>query len=95
MWRDAISKEIALTIAASNDLKVLACNILNAYLTAPCREEFLCTAGPEFGSDRGKTMIVVRALYGLKSSGAAFRSFLAEHLSVIGKPQHLLTQMCG
>ena len=25
-------------------------------------------------------MIVVRALYGLKSSGAAFRSFLAEHL---------------
>ena len=29
-------------------------------------------------------MIVTRALYGLKSSGAAFRSFLAEHLYDIG-----------
>jgi len=67
-----------------NDLKALACDILNAYLTAQCREKFWCTAGPEFGSDRGKTMIVVRALYGLKSSGAAFRAFLAKHLSDIG-----------
>ena len=80
--RDSV--RIALTIAALNDLKILACDILNAYLTAPCREKFWCTAGPEFGSDRGKTMIVVRALYGLKSSGAAFRAFLAEHLNDIG-----------
>ena len=80
--RDSV--RIALTIAALNDLQILACDILNAYLTAPCREKFYCTAGPEFGSDRGKTMIVVRALYGLKSSGAAFRSFLAEHLYDIG-----------
>jgi hypothetical protein len=80
--RDSV--HIALTIAALNDLQILACDILNAYLTAPCREKFYCTAGPEFGSDRGKTMIVVRALYGLKSSGAAFRSFLAEHLYDIG-----------
>ena len=29
-------------------------------------------------------MIIVRALYGLKSSGAAFRSFLAEQLYDIG-----------
>ena len=80
--RDSV--RIALTIAALNGLKVLACDILNAYLTAPCREKFYCTAGPEFGSDRGKTMIIVRALYGLKSSGAAFRAFLAEHLCDIG-----------
>ena len=80
--RDSV--RIALTIAALNDLKVLPCDILNTYLTAPCREKFWCTAGPEFGPDRGKTMLVVRALYGLKSSGAAFRSFLAEHLSDIG-----------
>ena len=39
------------------------------------------TAGPEFVPElEGKTMLVVRALYGLKSSGAAFRSFLAETL---------------
>jgi hypothetical protein len=29
---------IALTVAALNDLKILACDILNAYLTAPCRQ---------------------------------------------------------
>lgn len=29
-------------------------------------------------------MIAMRALYGLKSSGAAFRAFLTEHLNDIG-----------
>ena len=80
--RDSV--RIALTIAALNDLKIQACDIQNAYLTAPCREKFYCIAGTEFGSEQGKIMIVTRALYGLKSSGAAFRSFLAEHLYDIG-----------
>ena len=80
--RDSV--RIALTIAALNDLKIQACDIQNAYLTAPCREKFYCIAGTEFGSEKGKIMIVTRALYGLKSSGAAFRSFLAEHLYGIG-----------
>ena len=75
---------IALTIAALNDLKILACDIQNAFLTAKCREKIWTVAGPEFGSDHGKTMLVVRALYGLKSSGAAFRALLAETLHDIG-----------
>ena len=37
-------------------------------------------AGPEFGSEEGNIFIIVRALYGLKSSGAAFRALLAETL---------------
>ena len=80
--RDSV--RIAFTIAALNGLDVLACDIQNAYLTAPCREKIFTVAGPEFGSDCGKIFIVTRALYGLKSSGAAFRSFLAEHLHDIG-----------
>ena len=81
--RDSV--RIALTIAALNDLKVLACDIQNAYLSAPCREKIWTIAGPEFGpEDCGKTMLIVRALYGLKSSGAAFRSFLAETLFDLG-----------
>ena len=71
---------IALTIAALNDLSVLACEIQNAYLTAKCREKVWTRVGPEFGSDAGKIMLVARALYGLKSSGAAFRALLAETL---------------
>jgi hypothetical protein len=36
--------------------------------------------GPEFGEDEGKTIIIVCALYGLKSSGAAWRSHFAKSL---------------
>jgi len=63
---------------------VLACDIQNAYLTTPFLEKIFTIAGPEFGSNCGKIFILTRALYGLKSSGAAFRSFLAEHLHDIG-----------
>ena len=80
--RDSV--RIALTIAALNGLKVLGCDIQNAYLTAKCREKIWTIAGPEFGSDSGKIMIIVRALYGLKSSGAAFRTLLAEVLYDMG-----------
>ena len=73
-----------MTIAALNDFKVLACDIQNAYLTVNCREKVWIRAGPEFGSDAGKRMLIVRALYGLKSSGAAFRSLLAETLHYLG-----------
>ena len=83
------SVRIALTIAALNGLKVLGCDIQNAYLTAKCREKIWTIAGPEFGTDAGKVMIIVRALYGLKSSGAAFRALLAETLHDIGyKPSY-------
>ena len=61
-----------------------SCNIHNAYLTAPCREKIYFIAGPELGSDQGKIIIIRRALYGLKSSGAAFRSFFAEILHYMG-----------
>ena len=80
--RDSV--RLAFLIATLHDLEVLACNIQNAYLTAPCREKVFTIAGPAFGSEAGKVFIITRALYGLKSSGAAFRSFLADHLHDIG-----------
>ena len=66
------SVHISLMIAALNGLEISSCDIQNAYLTAPCREKIYFIAGPELGPDQGKIMIVQRALYGLKSSGAAF-----------------------
>jgi hypothetical protein len=74
--RDSV--RIAVTIAALNDLKIFACDIQNAFLTAPCREKLYTVAGPEYGSNEGEIMIVVRALYDLKSAGATFRAFLGE-----------------
>ncbi|KAI2506381.1 Reverse transcriptase (RNA-dependent DNA polymerase) [Fragilaria crotonensis] len=76
--RDSV--RIALLVAALNELQLLACDIQNAYLTADCREKIYIIAGPEFGSEEGSIMIVKKALYGLKSSGAAFRAHLAETL---------------
>ena len=48
------SVRICLTIAALNDLLVLACNIKNTHLTAPCRETMWTIAVPELGPDAGK-----------------------------------------
>ena len=75
---------IALKISALNYLNVLACDIQNAYLTADCRERVWLVSRPKFGSKAGKNMMVRKSLYGLKSSGAAFRAFLAETLNAMG-----------
>jgi hypothetical protein len=66
-----------------NNMKVMTADIQNAYLTAPCREKIWCKAGREFeafGIQHNTPLLIVRALYGLKSSGAAFRAFCAEQL---------------
>jgi hypothetical protein len=62
---------IALTLSALNDLDVKMADIENAYLMAPITEKVWTRLGPEFGDDAGKHALIVRALYGLKSAGAA------------------------
>ena len=68
--RDSV--RIILTIAALNDLEVKASDVQNAYLTAPCEEKVWTKLGPEFGTDQGKSALIVRALYGLCSASASF-----------------------
>ena len=68
--RDTV--RIAFIIVALNNLEVMSCDIVNAYLNAPCRENISCEAEIDFGSDRGKVLKIVRALYGLKISGASW-----------------------
>ena len=51
------------------------------YLNAPCKERIWFVAGAECGSHlRGKVMKLVRALYGLKSSGASWRQMFKEYI---------------
>ena len=76
--RDSV--RIFFLLAALNDLEVLAADIQNAYLTAPTKEKLWYRTGLEFGSDAGRPAKIVRALYGLKSSGARFRDHLAAAL---------------
>ncbi len=50
----------------------------------PCRKKLWTVAGSEFSSEKGSVIIIARALYGLKSSGAAWRSTLAQSMEQLG-----------
>jgi len=80
--RDSV--RILLMIAALNDLDLQCADIQNAFLTAPNLEKCYMIAGPEFLDEQGKVFVVRRALYGLKSSAQAFRSFLADNVESLG-----------
>jgi hypothetical protein len=87
-YASMVSREsirIGLLIVALNDLDVFAADIQNSYLTSPCEEKIYTILGPEFGPHwQGKKALVVRALYGLKSAGAAFCNHLASCLGHLG-----------
>jgi hypothetical protein len=76
--RDSV--RIGFLLAALNDLELVAADIGNAYLQATTKEKKIAIAGPEFGELQGRTMIIVRALYGLKSSRAAWHEHFANTL---------------
>jgi hypothetical protein len=78
------SVRIALTLAVLNDLNVKMADIENVYLMAPITEKIWTVLVPEFGDDTGHRELIVRALYGLKSSGSAFRNHLAECMNHLG-----------
>ncbi len=76
---------LALTIASLNDLEVKVGDVLNASITAPVKEKVWTILVPEFGHDTGsRSAIIVRALYGLKSAGAAFQANLASFMRQMG-----------
>jgi hypothetical protein len=90
-YSSVVSREsvrIAMLVAGLNDLDIRLADIGNAYLTAPTTEKCYVVAGDEFGPDlKGRTLKIVRALYGLKSAGAAFRAHLASILRTFLKFQ--------
>ena len=87
IYLSVVSREsvrIAQTMAALNDLEVKTAETMNVYLTTPVIEKIWTMLGPELGQDCGKMAIVVRALYGLKSAGAAFRNHPVDCMSHLG-----------
>ncbi|KAL7549949.1 hypothetical protein ACHAWF_013200 [Thalassiosira exigua] len=82
------SVRMALLVAALNVHDIFAYDIGNVYLNAPCKEHIRSVAGHECGHEmKGKVTKLVRALYGLKSSGASwrkmFKDFIETHLELI------------
>ena len=68
--------------AALNNLDVKVTDIGNAYLNAKNKERVHSTAcALLFGeANKGKTVVIVRALYGLKSAGNAWRHHFANFI---------------
>ena len=78
------SVRLAFTIAALNDLDVLAADCERAYLNAETREKLYTVCGPEFGEYQGRIAIIVRALYGCKSSAASWRAKISIIIEELG-----------
>ena len=63
-----------------NKLKITCFDVVSAYLEAKTREKLYIIAGPEFGDLCGHILIVEKALYGLRTSGARWAERLADEL---------------
>ena len=75
---------IAIVIAELNNLKIGVGDVGNAYLEAYTKEKVCFVAGPEFRELEGCLLTIVKALYGLKSSGARFHDKFADTLRLMG-----------
>ena len=71
-------------IAELNECEVWATDIGNAYLESFTKEKVYIVAGPEFGERAGCTLIISKALYGLKSSGLRWHERFADVLRAMG-----------
>jgi hypothetical protein len=71
-------------LAELNGLDVHAADIGNAYLEAFTKELVYIIAGPEFGDCQGNVLIIVKALYGLRTSGARFHEKFSDTLKDMG-----------
>ena len=90
-YSSVVTKEsirLCFLLAALNDLEVTVGDIGNAYLNAKPREKCYVTITDSFlfgPSCVGRKAQIVRALYGMKSSGAAWRELFASVLHNILK----------
>jgi len=67
-----------------NEMILWMADVGNAYLEAWTQECLYIVAGPEFGPLEGYILIVDKALYGLRSSGARWAERLADSLQKLG-----------
>ena len=68
---------IVVFLAELNNLQLWGTDIGNAYLEAKTQEKVHIIGGPEFGKRQGHTLVINKALYGLRSSGLRWHEKLA------------------
>ena len=75
---------LVLFLAELNHLKIWATDIGNAYLEAYTSEKVYIIGGPEFKDREGHILVINKALYGLRSSGARWHDRFADCVRELG-----------
>jgi hypothetical protein len=76
--------QLGFAIGSMHALQVCAADIGNVFLYGKTKELVYVIAGPEFGTHEGKTLIIDKGLYALRSSAARFHEHLAAKLRSMG-----------
>ena len=74
------SIRIGFLLAYLHGIFTTAIDMDNAYLNARCMEKIWFIGGDKYREDKGRILIIVLALYGLKYAGLFWRSALAAAL---------------
>jgi Reverse transcriptase (RNA-dependent DNA polymerase) len=77
------SMRIAIAAAELNDLDIMVGDVSSAYLQAFTQEKVCFLAGPEFGPLEGHLLVIVCALYGLRTSGARWHDRYADVMRIM------------
>ena len=78
------SLRIVVFLAELNNLELYAADVSNAYLEATTKEKVYIIGGTGFGELEGHTMVIHKALYGLKSSGRRWHERLYDVMRNMG-----------
>jgi Reverse transcriptase (RNA-dependent DNA polymerase) len=78
------SKRIAIAAGELNNVFLMVGDISSAYLEAFTLEKVTFIGCPEFGLLAGHLLIIVRALYGLRTSGARWHDLYADVMCLMG-----------
>jgi Reverse transcriptase (RNA-dependent DNA polymerase) len=70
-----------------NKLELWGTDIGNAYLEVTTKECLYIVGGSEFGELEGHTLVINKALYGLRSSGLCWHQHFADVLHSLGFKQ--------
>ena len=78
------SLRLVVFLAELNKLETWGSDVGNAYFEALTKEKVFSIAGKEFGEVAGHILIIQKALYGLRSSGARWHARFSDCLRDIG-----------
>jgi Reverse transcriptase (RNA-dependent DNA polymerase) len=74
-------------LSERNNLELWGTNVGNTYLEATTKERVYIVGGSEFGDLEGHTLVIQKALYGLRSSGLCWHQRFADVLQSLGFKQ--------